>query len=417
MIYLSLIAFIVLTGTLYKKTLHFALKPHFFPALLIKISAGAAVGLLYVHYYHEGDTIAYDSAARLVLAQLKASPDHWISFLFSTDISWFGNDVPHVLAEPRSRFFVKILSLLYLWTGRSYWVAGLYLSLFSFAGAWLTSHYVGRYYKEYRPAVLIAFLYFPSVVFWSSGVLKESVAFPCILLIFTLFLTGQRQTKINTLIYPAGLLLLIILWKVKYHYAAIIFLIVIVSMMYNFIQKRRHGSENFWLYTLLLLFTGLLLSFIHPNFHFDRILTVLSDNQQALRDISSPDNLIPFIDLESGVLQFIINAPVALFGGLFMPLPWQGSGWFTPLAGLMNFTILVFFIFKIRALKGNGFHGVNSYAIFYYITITAVLIAYSTPNFGTLERYKTGYLPFFLLWLFAENPLAERIKNKVFIYK
>jgi hypothetical protein len=110
-------------------------------------------------------------------------------------------------------------------------------------------------------------------------------------------------------------------------------------------------------------------------------------------------------------VHFFINIPVSLFGGLFMPLLWQGSNILSYITGLVNTFLLILFIIKAINLLSSKWRPLSmvEVSLGLYIIILAILLAYSTPNFGTLERYKIGYIPFFALWVLYDNPITGRI--------
>jgi hypothetical protein len=42
-----------------------------------------------------------------------------------------------------------------------------------------------------------------------------------------------------------------------------------------------------------------------------------------------------------------------------------------------------------------------------------VFLALSTPNFGTLSRYRAGFLPFFVFVIAYRNPIVEWVSDKI----
>ena len=50
--------------------------------------------------------------------------------------------------------------------------------------------------------------------------------------------------------------------------------------------------------------------------------------------------------------------------------------------------------------------------LFIYIVIIAGLIGLTTPNLGSLSRYKIAYVPF-LVYLLLQNPFIYKFINKV----
>ena len=149
----------------------------------------------------------------------------------------------------------------------------------------------------------------------------------------------------------------------------------------------------------------------HPNFRPDRIISVIQENHQMIKEISGQGKTIRFIETENLYLNFLVNIPLSLFAGLFMPLPWQGVNILAIATGIVNLILLILFIGKITTQSPRKFNQNNSFrlSLVFYIIILAILMAYTTPNFGTLERYKTSYIGFFIFLIFYDHPLIARI--------
>ena len=93
-----------------------------------------------------------------------------------------------------------------------------------------------------------------------------------------------------------------------------------------------------------------------------------------------------------------------------MPLPWQGAGILPKLTGIINLLILLLAINKLmRQKRAHGELNIRVLMTGIYVATLAILMAYTTPNFGSLERYKIGYMPFFLLWILNEKSIMKRI--------
>jgi len=45
--------------------------------------------------------------------------------------------------------------------------------------------------------------------------------------------------------------------------------------------------------------------------------------------------------------------------------------------------------------------------------VLAVFLALSTPNFGTLSRYRVGFIPFFVFLTACGNVLLERLQRRM----
>ena len=416
MVYIGIIFFLALVYYVFTTIKNKGIEAHFFPALALKLAAGIAVGFLYFHHYGGGDTLQFDGAAHLVTGSVKTIHG-WFLFLFHSDLSFLSGPVPQVLQEPRSLFFIKILSLLYLLTGGSYWLASLYLSFFSFYGAWLLSGAIVHHWPDLKYPAIVSFLYFPTVVFWSAGVLKDTVAYGCITVLGTLMINGIKKGAIGRKTFFTGLLMIWVLWSVKYHLAVILLLSIGMGIVSHSISRKYKGTFRYILLVLFFIIAAIAFSYLHPNFRLGYMLEVLRQNHEKIIKISEGVNLVHFIPYGTGLVHFLLNLPISLFAGLFMPLPGQGTGLLPNLAGFFNAFILLLTILKIISLKGEPFRCNHWYLMLgIYIGLLAILLAYATPNFGTLERYKSAYISFYIFWL-LDNKILFHISKSLFFHK
>jgi hypothetical protein len=238
------------------------------------------------------------------------------------------------------------------------------------------------------------------------------MAWFCIAMLVGYFLDYKRDRYISVWRIVASVIMVYVLWNIKYYYAAVLVLCLGPLWLHVFLQNQVKISLQFYfVYIGAVLFIGTILAFLHPNFNPVRILTLVNENHMILLERSAPGHAIRFFKAEDPFLNFFINIPISLSGGLFMPFLWQGANFFAKATGFINTVLLVFFIGKLVEIFRSGHRPISALGISMamYIIVLAILLAYTTPNFGTLERYKTSYIAFFTLWVLYENPLLLRI--------
>ena len=380
-------------------------------AFLVKILAGITLGILYFSYYKSGDTLVLHQATVSVVHNFGKSLFDFMDFLFGRSNESLV-DIHPVLNEPRTAFFVKIMSVFYVLTANNYWITSVYFSFFSFLGSWIIADTIININGRMKVPSLFAFFYFPTFVFWTSGIIKESIAWSCIAILISytiIFVYNRKFSGIHMIFY---LVLLYILWNIKYHYAAVFLLCSAIVIIYNlFLKNSQRSALNYFVVTAIIIVVGILLMISHPNLYPDRILSILLDNHATIIEMSDPGHYIKYIGVKDPYIHFIINIPLALFAGLFMPLLWQGSNILMSATGLVNTILILLFIMKVISFISSGkkLFTIDEILFSIYIVILAIFMAYSTPNFGTLERYKTSYIAFFALWILYDNPIILRI--------
>lgn len=391
-----------------------SLRIYFWPALTLKILAGVALGLLYSHYYSVGDTFQYFEDGKK-LAEL-AHEDVKTYFVFL----WSGNEsfdiwTTIVLTEPRALFLIKIVSMLSFVTLNNYWIISIYFSMASFFGAWLLVKQIVVLSQSYKHAAVAAILFFPSVVFWSSGLIKESLAMACLFFLSSLFLKTWIKQKLTLMEWIFLMLTLWMLWNLKYYYLAVFLPIVFTSLVVKFLilpilnTKKVFIRLMVWLIVLVLPVAAI--SFVRPNFYPERFLHVIVLNYQSFLDRSDGNDAIQYYDLQPNVVSVLINSPWALISGLFRPFVWESNTVFQFLVAVENAFILVLTIvalFRSRKVFQSP-HRLLVFSIVSYTIMLCIFLALSTPNFGTLARYKVGCMPFFLFVILVDNPILSRI--------
>ena len=165
----------------------------FWPALAVKLLAGLAVGWIYFYHYDQGDTITYWYDGKLVAERIVSDPLSALNFYWDDGAFQWDGLINH---RPRSLFFVKISGLLALLCGGSYWMMALIISFCSFLGAWYLCVKAIYFFPDARLPAILAFLFYPSVVFWSSGLIKESLGLGALYFLSGILLMLINQRKI-----------------------------------------------------------------------------------------------------------------------------------------------------------------------------------------------------------------------------
>lgn len=390
------------------------IKPYYGGALLLKLISGLGVGLLYYYHYGYGDTFTFFEKASELADLLRNNPLAYFDFLIYSSDEIFASGFEH---QPRALFFVKITSIFCFFTANNYWITSLYFSALSFLGAcYITKLLVGCYHKH-KLAIIFAFLFFPSTVFWTSGILKESLAAAVLFSLVGAVLSMVLQKRYRKVEIILSIISAIILWKIKYYYAGVVFItlaaLTFTLILRRYIPKLRDSKIGLTLvFSSFSLFMVLMISFLHPNFELYRIGSVIVTNYEAFAAISDSNDYIHFNDLTSDFLSLIYHAPKAFFSGLLRPFIWESGGnIFKLISGVENTLVLVLSISSLFYMKNlnktNNFLLILA-ALFFSVAMLTFL-SMSAPNFGTLIRYKSVAMPFLILIITLNNPFIIKL--------
>jgi len=369
----------------------------FYSFIALKIIAVLGVTWLYQSYYQgAGDMfVFFDNAS----AWYKQFQNGSIDFL-----QWIGitesEASPHILPlEERSRFFTIFLSLLMPLAQGDFMLLSFIITAISVFPTWLLVKELNRTgIKSWL--IYASILFVPSMLFWTSGILKETLMLGLMASIGCSYLNWKNSNGILPIIIL--LVSTILLWKLKYYVPILLLpllgLAELFTANYKLLQQLSFEKK-------VMLFLGLMLvsiaavSLLHPVFNSGLFFDLVRKSYESILNSKAGSNFA-FIDYAHNMQFVIFNAPYAFFTGLFRPFLWEVNTVISGLAGAEQFMFTVttafaiFGIFKVD-LSENGRFWIISGII--YIVAMATIISLSTPNFGSLVRYRAAYMP--IAWL------------------
>ncbi len=369
------IMILVLTFILHRKVFRELPPIIFWSAFLLKLSAGIVLGLILNYEYQTSDSFTYFQLGKDILS---------------------GSNLD--ISQPRVQFFSTCL-VPFIWiTKGSYWLTGLWISCLSF---YVYAYFVVRFTQLFpgkRTVTVIAFLFIPTVIFWSSGVLKGTLTNPATVFLVLMILVVYKNEKINLYELVIAILSFLLLLKIK-HYL-FISLLLFTGLIVSLVVIRRLQKSVKWLVVLLILgSTSFFSQKIHPYLTADRLAQTIYETNQTILKLTSPEKRVN-IEVKSPDLTSVFNElPTAVFTGLFRPSIQDK----TPLWGIFhqleNLILTSLTIFSLLLLIRNKpqIDWILICSSLLVILFLASLLAMTTPNFGSLIRYRNAFMPFLFL--------------------
>ncbi len=402
---------------LFKTWKTFPLRSWYWIGLGIKLLGGVAMGLIYFYYYKSGDTIVYFQKA----AELASwREEGWISFfrkLYAYNIAY-----SYEYGIARNNFIESVFSIVYIFCNGHYWIMSLYFSFFSFIGFFYFANKLYAYYPLHKLTLGLAFFVYPSVVFWSSGLSKESIALSSLFIVIAFLIDKEKKKNTKQILFLIlGLSLGWIVYKIKFYYLVIglacFGAYALVCRVNTIISPKRKGIVLIFVLIFLILIY-FFLSNVHHTLYPSQLLFEMVNNHRMIMDVS-PTHTIVYSHLEPTFKSFLINMPLALFSGLFRPLVGDG---YTGLYGVSivenMFLFLCFIVMWWSRMKTRIFEfSLFSFICWLYIIICAFSLALVCPNLGSLMRYKVMFLPFFVFFILKNNAWIEGLVRKIGIKK
>lgn len=387
---------------------------YFFPALTFKIIGAIAVGFLYQFYYDGGDTFNFHT---------HGSRHIWEAFINSPTMGWQllfskGQYLPGTydyaskiifFHDPASFFVVKVATLFDLLTFSSYSGTALFFALLSFAGGWMLFLSFYERSPDLHRWQAAAALFIPSVIFWGSGLMKDTLTFAAIgFLTYSIsYFFFKRKFSMSVLILM--LISVWILFSVK-KYILLCYLPAVLLWIYT---KRLTQIRSVVLKMLvtpfvvaILILSGyyaiVLIGEDDPRYSLDRLaitarVTAYDIGFYTGRDAGSGYSLGELDGTFGGMLS---KVPEAINVTLFRPYLWEIRN---PLMLLSSFESLVLVILTFYVLFKKRlflFKALSEPTVIFCLVFSltfAFAVGVSTFNFGTLARYKIPLLPFYVL--------------------
>ena len=399
----------------------------------LKIFFSIIFVLLTQFYFGGGDTFMYYEFGKVLHNAITDNFQN-TSFIFSgpdffydyVDNNTFAElDSGHVsgyMFGISNQIVVRISCILGFFCFQNFTVISLFFSMLSYIGVWKMFLLFYKIYPNYKKQIGISFLFLPSFLFWSSGLLKEALC---------LFGLGLAVKGFYNLFYfkersYVGIIGAILgcyfLYLVK-GYILFAFMASYFIMLFSFYTKKLNALTRFF-FTILII-TGIFLGFniIVENFQSDA--SVLSAEQLIEQSKSFKDNyedmggaFVDIGDIDPSVFGIIKKIPLAITVVFLRPFPWEAKS----IVLLMSmFESLFFLILFVRGLWKTKIYGFFSLILknpiylncFVFSLFLGIIIGLTTFNFGTIIRYKIPCMPFFCMILLFVNAKKEKAKEVV----
>ena len=390
---------------------------YFFPALLLKIFAAIALGIIYQFYYSGGDTFNYHThGSRIIWGAFCDDFTLGFKLLFSGGELIQGTykyiaQIPFYKDSP-SFAIIRIAAFFDLFTFSSYSATAVLFSLISFIGGWAMFLTFYKKYPHLHFRLAIATLFIPSVIFWGSGILKDSIVLACLgIAVYAIDqLFFQRRVKFLTLLFLMVSLFTIFTIR-KFVLQAFI---PSVALWVYFNQLVRMRSI-----VLKILIAPLIVSMFLFTAYYSVSKVGEGDTKYSTDKLAGTAKITAYDigfytganagssyslgEYDNSFSSMVRLAPQAVNVALFRPYLWEVRN---PLMVLSAIESLFFFITTLYLLIKRRFSiqlffkNADTIFCFVFATTFAFAVGISSYNFGTLDRYKIALLPFYLLWLF-----------------
>jgi hypothetical protein len=379
-------------------------------------------------YLSPGDSVGLYHLEGLNIYHLILNDSSNIKLLFSKGIDFDESLLKNIANagyfKTESNYMVtKMVAFFSFFTFGKYMVTNLVFSMIAFTGVWKLYLFFYEQFPRMHKQFAIAVLYLPTFVFWSSGIMKDTICVASLgwityalyeiffrkkslfrnVILLSVFTYLLIVLKVYILIsYVPFFMLFIILRniqsvnnrRIKYLLAPVL----IVCSLYGFTRVLNSYSEELGEFAV----NGITSSIKHYNIAFEN----QSDFAQSNFSLGA--------DFDGTFTGLVKLTPVAVSATLFRPFLWESKKLSTLLSSLES---LIMMMFTLYIICKAGFVSCIKLIIkdplimycFLFSIVFALFVGASTLNFGTLVRYKIPCLPFYVISLFL---IYEKVKEK-----
>jgi hypothetical protein len=389
---------------------------YFIPALTVRIIGALAVGFIYQFYYHGGDTYNFHTiGSRYLWEAFWESPSDAIDMFFANGVHketfYRWSSRLYFFSDPSSYFVIRLAAIIDMLTFSAYSATAVIFSVFSFLGAWAFFITFYRKYPALHKWMAFATLFIPSVFFWGSGLLKDTIVLAAL---------GVLTYEIDRLFFRKRIsifhciVLLVscyVILSVKIYVLEAYLPVAIIWIYLGNIQRLNSFMLRIILFPFVIAISGVLSYFAAVKIgEGDKRYAVETLGQTAkvtamdIRYYSGKDAGSGYSlgELDGTLTGMLVLAPQAVNVSLFRPYLWEVNNVLMLLSALESLALTVFILLIILKKKMWTFRAFNNPDVFFCI-VFAVMFAFavgvSTYNFGTLARYKIPLLPFFTIGL------------------
>ena len=394
--------------------------------LLAKIIGAITLCLIYQFYYRGGDTVNYFRSSVCILNIFGKDQGTFFDILSGgntpENYSYFDSSTgyPPYWGDKYSDFVARFMTPICFLGAKSFIPSAIILAWLCYTGIWRLYLLFSEQFPGVYKKLAISILFFPSVLFWGSGILKDSITISAVgwyAYSFNRLLVKKNYSLFNIFALITSAYLLI---SIKPY---ILFALLPGSLIWLSNEKLVRIKNKFFkaLVTPLVLAIGVSIGFVAltemgdvlGTYALNNVMHRAVETQSDLKQDYYGGNTFDIGSFDPSVGGMLSKAHLAIAAGLFRPYLWDVKNPVMLLSALENSYILVLTIFLVLKIRVVGFlRLISKNPLLLFSILFSLFFAFSvgisTPNFGSLVRLRIPCLPFFVSSLFVLQYLYQQ---------
>jgi hypothetical protein len=405
---------------------------YFLLGISAKIFGAMALGMVYNFYYKGGDTLNYYQTALTFSNLFYQNPLDYSNVLFGDNSNEqlsafnYATGWPFFWDDNYTFFVSRVVSVFVIICGGSYIASSILLAVVAFSGMWKLYLIFCEQFPTIKKKLAIAILFMPSVVFWGSGILKDTITISAVgWYSYAVYCLIVRKEKYSWPIFQICLSSFFIL-SIKPYILFAIFPGTLIWLSSQKLARMKNKVFKFIAAPFLLISAGFIA--IYSLEKFGDLLGVYSIdsiseraslvNQDLKRDFYN-GNSFDIGDYDGTFSGMLLKAPLGVEAALFRPYLWEVKNPVMLISAIENaylFLLTVFLLIRLKFFK--FFKHILSHPLLLFSFLFSMFFAFSVgisiSNFGALVRLKIPCIPFFVASVFILKNYYDvgKIRNK-----
>ncbi len=378
-------------------------------AFTLKVLAGFALAIVYTKFYHnrnDADIFKYFDDSKYMYEALWNKPvdffkmmvgygndtEYFTKEYYSSMNNWFRQYESNIYND--SHTIIRFNALLRVFSFGVFHVHTIIMCFLSLIGMVALYRAIESYFKQKEFLLALVLFLLPSVMFWSSGVLKEGLlVFGLGTFLYCCFVIFDRKYK--WIHFPILGITFFLLLYIKV-YAVLLLLPCLLAF---FINKKINFRFPVITYMVIFSISGLLaLNFHHFSSNYDILQTITTKQHDFINHAEhlNSGSRIKIDPLEPTVYSFIYHAPESFVITFFRPLLFESKNPLMILAGSENLFFLLLVLLAVAKPDKLSLNQKNLlWLLLFYGIFMYILVGLVTPVMGAIVRYKVPAMPLF----------------------
>lgn len=388
---------------------------YFIPALVVRIAGALALGFIYQFYYDGGDTYNFHThGSRHVWEALTEDPDKGVRLFMRDDdqrgLYKYSSKIPFY-RDDSSFAIIRLATLFDLFTFSTYSATAICFAILGFIGSWLLFITFYQDYRHLHAPIAFATLFIPSIIFWGSGLLKDTVTLAC--LGVATFAVNKIFMKHKVTLFGVALLIvaLYVLYEVKIYILLTFLPACIIWIFLSSLNSIRSVMLRVTLFPVILTCSVTLAYFAmlkagedNPKYSLSALSKTAQVTAYDIRYWTGREAGSGYAlgELDGTWESMVRLAPQAINVSLFRPYLWEVNNplmFFSSMESLVLLFLTIFLLFRARLVIWRRITKPVVLFCLIFSLVFAFAVGVSTYNFGTLTRYKIPLLPFYCIGL------------------